>query len=283
MKTESITATNMTDTNMTTVSSDHSTKPEQPESAEPAQNGLSTAELQREVKELTWQGLWKNNAALVQLLGLCPLLAVTSSVVNGLGLGLATILVLLGSNCTVSAVRHYVPKDIRIPVFVMVIAAFVTIVQLLMNAFTFSLYQALGIFIPLIVTNCAIIGRAEAYASKNPVSLAAIDGLMMGLGFTLVLVLLGAMRELLGNGTLFDGAHLLLGDWAQQLRIEVFTTDSPFLLAILPPGAFIGMGLLIALKNVSENHIENMFAPAKTEPMQQIQRARVTGTPTGDD
>lgn len=256
--------------------------PALPEQAQPDQNSASDkaaakAELKKEIKELSWQGLWKNNAALVQLLGLCPLLAVTSSVVNGLGLGLATILVLLGSNCTVSAVRNYVPKDIRIPVFVMVIAAFVTIVQLLMNAYTFSLYQALGIFIPLIVTNCAIIGRAEAYASKNPVSLAAIDGLMMGSGFTLVLVLLGAMRELSGNGTLFDGAHLLLGDWARQLKIVVFTTDSPFLLAILPPGAFIGMGLLIALKNVLEKHIENQFAPAQNTPVQQIQRARVTG------
>lgn len=255
--------------------------PEQSEQ-ETQNHALTKAALQKEMKELTWQGLWKNNAALVQLLGLCPLLAVTSSVVNGLGLGLATILVLLGSNCTVSAVRNYVPKDIRIPVFVMVIAAFVTIVQLLMNAYTFSLYQALGIFIPLIVTNCAIIGRAEAYASKNPVSLAAIDGLMMGLGFTLVLVILGAMRELLGNGTLFDGAHLLLGDWAKSLKVVVFTTDSPFLLAILPPGAFIGMGLLIALKNVLEKHIENLFAPAQNQPVQQIQRARVTGNNIGD-
>jgi len=269
---------------MTTNTVDAHEQPEKPEQATPEQatpdqsaKAATKVALQKEVKELTWQGLWKNNAALVQLLGLCPLLAVTSSVVNGLGLGLATILVLLGSNCTVSAVRHCVPKDIRIPVFVMVIAAFVTIVQLLMNAYTFSLYQALGIFIPLIVTNCAIIGRAEAYASKNPVSLAAIDGLMMGLGFTLVLVVLGAMRELLGSGTLFDGAHLLLGDWAKELKIVVFTTDSPFLLAILPPGAFIGMGLLIALKNVLEKHIESLFAPQQDEPVQQIQRARVTG------
>ena len=227
-----------------------------------------------QVKELAWQGLWKNNAALVQLLGLCPLLAVTATTINGLGLGIATTLVLLGSNCTVSAVRHYVPKDIRIPVFVMVIAAFVTIVQLLMNAFTYNLYQALGIFIPLIVTNCAIIGRAEAFASKNPVKLAAIDGLMMGAGFSLILILLGAMRELIGNGTLFDGAHLLLGEWARSLKIVVFETESPFLLAILPPGAFIGMGLLIALKNVLDKRIEQLFAPK--EEVEEVQRARVT-------
>lgn len=230
--------------------------------------------MKQQVQELAWQGLWKNNAALVQLLGLCPLLAVTATTINGLGLGLATTLVLLGSNCTVSAVRNYVPKDIRIPVFVMVIAAFVTIVQLLMNAFTYNLYQALGIFIPLIVTNCAIIGRAEAFASKNPVKLAALDGLMMGAGFSLILIILGAMRELIGNGTIFDGAHLLLGEWARSLKIVVFETDSPFLLAILPPGAFIGMGLLIALKNVMDKRVEQLFAP--TEETQEVQRVRVT-------
>jgi electron transport complex protein RnfE len=213
---------------------------------------------------------------LVQLLGLCPLLAVTATVINGLGLGIATTLVLLGSNITVSLVRNFVPNEIRIPIFVMIIAAFVTIVQLLMNAFTFELYQALGIFIPLIVTNCAIIGRAEAYASKNRVQLAAFDGLMMGLGFTLVLVVLGAMRELLGYGTLFVGADLLLGDWAKDLTIVIFTTESPFLLAILPPGAFLCMGLLIAFKNMLDRLIEKRSQSAKQAKI--VQRARVTGT-----
>jgi electron transport complex protein RnfE len=229
-----------------------------------------------EYKNLSVQGIWKNNPALVQLLGLCPLLAVTATVINGLGLGIATTLVLLGSNITVSLVRNFVPNEIRIPIFVMVIAAFVTIVQLLMNAFTFELYQALGIFIPLIVTNCAIIGRAEAYASKNPVPLAAFDGLMMGLGFTLILVVLGAMRELLGYGTLLVGADLLLGDWAKDLTIVIFTTESPFLLAILPPGAFLGMGLLIALKNMLDKLIEKRSESAKQARV--VQRARVTGT-----
>lgn len=229
-----------------------------------------------EYQNLTVQGIWKNNPALVQLLGLCPLLAVTATVINGLGLGIATTLVLLGSNITVSLVRNFVPNEIRIPIFVMVIAAFVTIVQLLMNAFTFELYQALGIFIPLIVTNCAIIGRAEAYASKNPVQFAAFDGLMMGLGFTLILVVLGAMRELLGYGTLFTGADLLLGAWAKDLTIVVFTTDSPFLLAILPPGAFLGMGLLIAFKNMLDNLAEKRLESAKKAKV--VQRARVTGT-----
>ena len=226
------------------------------------------------LKQLSWEGLWKNNAALVQLLGLCPLLAVTSTLINGLGLGLATTAVLIGSNCTVSLIRHYVPNEIRIPIFVMVIATFVTIIQLLMNAFTFELYQALGIFIPLIVTNCAIIGRAEAFASKNPLGASAFDGLMMGLGFTLVLVLLGAMRELLGSGTLFAGAHLLLGDWAKVLVIHVFTPDNAFLLAILPPGAFIGMGLLIALKNALDKRIARLHTPVTEQKV--VQRARVT-------
>jgi electron transport complex protein RnfE len=227
-----------------------------------------------EFKQLSWQGLWKNNPALVQLLGLCPLLAVTATITNGLGLGLATTLVLIGSNTTVSLVRNFVPNEIRIPIFVMIIAAFVTIVQLLMNAYTFELYQALGIFIPLIVTNCAIIGRAEAYASKNPVGFAAFDGLMMGLGFTFILVILGAVREALGYGTLFAGANLLMGDWATVLKITLFETDSPFLLAILPPGAFLGMGLLIALKNLMDKRLESLFAEKQEEKT--VQRARVT-------
>jgi electron transport complex protein RnfE len=206
--------------------------------------------LNAEYKELAWQGLWKNNPGLVQLLGLCPLLAVTATLTNALGLGLATLLVLLGSNITVSLIRQWVPKEIRIPIFVLIIAAFVTCIQLLMNAYAIGIYQSLGIFLPLIVTNCAIIGRAEAYASKNPVGQAAFDGLMMGIGFTLVLVVLGAIREVLGQGTLFDGAELLLGPWATILRVEVLSLDSKFLLAILPPGAFITMGILIAVKNM---------------------------------
>jgi len=225
-------------------------------------------------KEISLQGLWKNNPGLVQLLGLCPLLAVTGTVTNALGLGLATLLVLLGSNIVVSLVRLHVPDEIRIPIFVLISASFVTVVQLLMNAFTFGLYQSRGIFIPLIVTNCAIIGRAEAFASKNPLGPAALDALMMGLGFLLVLLTLGAMREVLGQGTLFDGADLLLGDWAKVLRIEVFHSDNHFLLAMLPPGAFLGMGLLIALKNV----IDQRQARRQTIEKGSITRARVTGS-----
>ena len=227
-----------------------------------------------QIKTLFKDGMWANNPALVQLLGLCPLLAVTSTITNALGLGLATLLVLVGSNVTVSIVRNWVPKDIRIPVFVMIIAGFVTIVQLMMNAYTFGLYQSLGIFIPLIVTNCAIIGRAEAFASKNTVPLSAFDGLMMGLGFMLVLVVLGAMRELIGQGTLFDGADLLLGPWAAALRIEVFSFDNQFLLAILPPGAFLGLGLLIAAKNVIDTQIKSK--QVVTPEVEKGPRARVT-------
>ncbi|TRW50088.1 electron transport complex subunit E [Aliidiomarina halalkaliphila] len=226
-----------------------------------------------EYQTLTKNGLWENNPALVQLLGLCPLLAVTGTVTNALGLGIATMLVLIGSNVTVSLVRNFVPKEIRIPVFVIVIATFVTLVELLMNAFTYGLYMALGIFIPLIVTNCAIIGRAEAYASKNPWPQAAFDGFMMGLGFACVLVALGAMRELLGQGTLFDGAEMLLGEWARELRIQIVQFDYPLLLAILPPGAFIGMGFLIAGKNWLDGR---RLQKAQQSPVVKAQRARVT-------
>lgn len=228
--------------------------------------------LNEEYKKLSIQGLWKNNPGIVQLLGLCPLLAVTSTVTNALGLGLATLLVLICSNATVSAIRHWVPKEIRIPIFVLIIASFVTCVQLLMNAYTFEIYQSLGIFLPLIVTNCAIIGRAEAYASKNPIKQSSFDGLMMGLGFLLVLLVLGVIRELLGQGTLFDGAHLLFGQWATVLRIEVVQLDNQFLLAILPPGAFIAMGFIIAGKNVIDKRIAD--AQPKAEK-QEIERSRV--------
>ena len=199
--------------------------------------------------KISRDGFWDNNVALVQILGLCPLLAVTSTAINGLGLGLATIAVLVSSNVTVSLIRNLVRPEIRIPVFVLVIASFVTAVELAMNAFFHDLYKVLGIFIPLIVTNCAILGRAEAFASKNSVSKAFVDGLTMGLGFAVILVVLGAMRELIGFGTLFAQAHMMFGEAARWLTVTVFEDYKGFLLAILPPGAFIGLGLLIALKN----------------------------------
>lgn len=203
-------------------------------------------------KGLLQQGLWRNNPALVQLLGLCPLLAVSNTITNALGLGIATMIVLVVTNAVVSVLRHHIPHPIRIPIYVMIIATTVTIVQLLMNAYTYSLYQSLGIFIPLIVTNCIVIGRAEAFASKNTLGQSIIDGFAMGLGMTLSLVLLGAIREVFGKGTLFDGLEHLFGEWAKVVKIEVFHVDSGFLFAILPPGAFVGLGLLLALKNYLE-------------------------------
>ncbi len=211
---------------------------------------------QHDYSDIARQGLWNNNPALVQILGLCPLLAVTSTVVNGLALGLATLLTLILSNVTVSLIRHYVSPEIRIPVFVLVIASIVTVIELSMHAFFHELYLILGIFIPLIVTNCSIIARAEAFASKNPVGPAFVDGLMMGVGFAAVLVVLGALREVLGQGTLFANAHLLLGDMARGFEVIVIEDYRGFLLAILPPGAFIGLGLLIALKNVIDSRAE---------------------------
>jgi len=233
----------------------------------------------QQYQEIARQGLWKNNPGLVQLLGLCPLLATSSNVTNALGLGLATMLVLTATNLVVSLIRHQVPNEIRIPVFVMVIAAVVTAIEQLMHAYTYQLYQSLGIFIPLIVTNCIVIGRAEAFASKNPVLPAMADGLMMGAGFTAVLVALGASREVLGQGTLFDGANNLLGDWAAVLKIQLYHSDSHFLLAILPPGAFLVLGFLIAAKNAIDLRQKNRAQEVKPSRT----RARVTQVATAEN
>ena len=194
-------------------------------------------------------GLWTNNQALVALLGLCPLLAVTNNIVNAIGLGLATTFVLVASNVTVSVFRHQIRKEVRIPIFVLLIASFVTIVELLMQSYFYDLYLILGIFVPLIVTNCAILARAEAYASKNSWDKSALDGLMMGVGFSIILIILGAMRELIGSGTLFDQSSLILGTLGENLSITVFEDYQGTLLAVLPPGAFIGLGLIVAVKN----------------------------------
>jgi electron transport complex protein RnfE len=190
--------------------------------------------------KLVRDGLWTNNPGLVQLLGLCPLLAVSNNFVNALSLGLATLFVLTVSNLTVSAIRNVVRPEIRIPVFVMVIASLVTLVELVMNAYLQTLYDILGIFLPIITTNCAIIGRAEAFASKNRVLPALIDGFMMGLGFLLVLVVLGGAREILSLGTLGQGLHLLLGDAFEGVYWTIIPDTQGLLLAALPPGAFIG-------------------------------------------
>jgi len=195
-------------------------------------------------------GLWNNNPGLVQLLGLCPLLAITTSAINGLGLGLATTLTLVTTNVTVSLSRKLIRPEVRIPVFVLLIASVVTTIELGMNAWFHGLYNVLGIFIPLIVVNCNIIGRAEAFASKNTVDRALLDGLAMGIGFTLVLITLGGLRELVGHGTLFAQAQLMFGEAGRALTLTLIENYRGFLLAILPPGAFIGLGLMIAAKNL---------------------------------
>ncbi len=194
------------------------------------------------------EGLWHNNPGLVQLLGLCPLLAVSTTTVNGLGLGLATLLVLVVSNTTVSLIRRFLRPEIRIPAFVMVIAATVTAVDLILQAFFPGLSRSLGIFIPLIVTNCTIIARAEAFASRQTVSASVSDGLAQGIGFALVLIVLGSIRELAGSGTLFSDMHLLLGEAFAGLEWQLLPRDWSFLLAILPPGAFIALGLMVAVR-----------------------------------
>jgi electron transport complex protein RnfE len=198
-------------------------------------------------------GLWRQNTGLVILLGLCPLLAVSGTLVNGIGLGLATTLTLICSNLAVSLSRRLLRPEIRIPAYVLIIASVVTTIQLLMQAWFHDLYRVLGIFIPLIVTNCAIIGRAEAFASRNPPLSAALDGLATGLGFCLTLVALGAFREVVGHGTLFRQAHLLFGEWGEVLQLTVIPDYPGFLLALLPPGAFIALGLLIGGRNWLSN------------------------------
>ena len=230
------------------------------------------------VGEIALNGLWRNNPALVQLLGLCPLLAVSGSVVNALGMGLATAIVLMGTNTLVSLVRNVVPDTIRLPAFVLIIAGAVTLVELLMQAFAYGLYEVLGIFLPLITTNCVVLGRAEAFASKNPVPLAALEGLMMGLGFSAVLVVLGALRELLGNGTLFADMQLLFGPVAADWVIRPFGEYRHFLLAVLPPGAFLFTGLLIALKNGIDAQLKARAEAARApQAAPGSKRVRVTG------
>ncbi len=198
------------------------------------------------LRQLSLDGLWKNNPALVQLLGLCPLLGVSNSAVNALGLGLATMLVLVCSNLAVSLVRGVVTPAVRLPAFVMIIAALTTCIELLTQAYTYELYQVLGIFIPLITTNCVILGRADGFAAKHGPLVAAYDGLAMGLGFALVLLVLGGLRELAGTGALFANMHLLFGPATADWKLTLFDGYDGFLLAILPPGAFIVLGLLIA-------------------------------------
>ena len=208
-----------------------------------------------ETRKTLANGLWHNNPALVQILGLCPLLATSTDAVNAIGLGLATIFVLTLSNTLVAATRRWLRPEIRIPVFVLLIAGAVTVVEILIQALAYPLYQSLGIYLALIVTNCVIIARAEAYAAKNPVLPAAIDGAAMGTGFAFVLILLGGLREILATGTLLAGADRIFGagtDWT----IRLYDSEHHLILAALPPGAFLCYGLLIAGKNVINTHLK---------------------------
>ena len=198
--------------------------------------------------EIVENGLWKQNPGVVQLLGLCPTLAMTTSMVNGFSLGLATAFVMCLSNASVSPVRQFIPKELRNPVFILIIAALVTIIDLSMNAYVHPLHLVLGIFIPLIVTNCIVLARVESFAAKNPTLPSALDGFMMGFGLACVLALLGGIRELVGKGTILSGIELIFPQ-AKALVIHVIPDYPGFLLAVLPPGAFIGLGCLIAARN----------------------------------
>jgi len=217
--------------------------------------------MQTEYGKIARNGLWDQNVVFAQLLALCPLLAVTGTATNGLGMGLATTAVMVASGLAVSVLRGVITPEIRIPAFVLIIACIVTVVDMVLNAWAHDLHGVLGLFIPLIVTNCAILGRAEAFASRQAPLTSAFDGLMMGVGFTLALVALGALRELFGSGTVFANASVLLGPGFGFLEITVFPDYHGFLLLILPPGGFIVMGLLLALKSVLDRRRTDVAAP----------------------
>lgn len=217
-----------------------------------------------EFQKISRDGIWDNNIAFSQSIGLCPLLAVTGTASNGLGMGLATVAVMVACSTLVSSVRSYIPSEIRIPVFVVLIAMIVTLVDMVMNAWMHELHKVLGLFIPLIVTNCAILGRVEAYASRQPIAEAAMDGLMMGLGFTLALVVLGAAREILGAGTLFADARLLMGESFSWMETVLIPKYKGFLLMALPPGGFLMMGFILAGKKLIDKKL-SMLRQQKIE------------------
>ncbi len=218
------------------------------------------------VRKISRDGLWDNNVVFSQNLALCPLLAVTGTATNGLGMGLASLVVLTCSSAVVSLNRHLIAAEVRIPIFVMLIAALVTLVDMSMNAWMHEMHKVLGLFIPLIVTNCAILGRAESFASRQPLHYSILDGFMMGLGFTLVLVLLGAVREITSSGTLFANATLLLGDAFAFLETQLIPDYRGFLLTALPPGGFIMLGFIIAGKRIVDKKLATRtVAPVLTE------------------
>jgi electron transport complex protein RnfE len=220
--------------------------------------------MQHNYRRIARDGIWDNNVVLSQMLALCPLLAVTGTATNGLGMGLATLVVLVTSAFTVSLMRNMITQEVRIPVFVLIIATIVTLVDMNMNAWMHDLHKVLGLFVPLIVTNCAILGRAESFASRNPVLPSLFDGLMMGLGFTMVLVTLGATREIIGSGTLFANASLLLGNAFSFLELTLIPNYKGFLIMVLPPGGFLALGFLLAGKRVIDTRLARARS-AKTD------------------
>lgn len=221
--------------------------------------------LSENYRKIALDGIWNNNIVFGQNLALCPLLAVTGTATNGLGMGLATLVVITASNGLISLVRHLIPAEIRIPIFVLLIATLVTLVDFLMNAWAHELYKVLGLFIALIVTNCALLGRAESFAYKQPVKESLWDGFMMGLGFTLVLVALGAAREISATGALFANASLLLGESFKFLEITLIADYHGFLLMALPPGGFIMLAFII----VGKRMCDGMLAKRK-QPIQSV-------------
>ena len=217
-----------------------------------------------EFRQIAVNGVWKQNTSLVQILGLCPLLAVTTNLVNGAMLSLATILVMALSGIAIATLRNLIPHEIRIPVFILIVATLVTVVDLLFNANLHQLYLVLGIFIPLIVTNCIVLARVEAFANKNPPLQSMFDGIFMGVGMLWTLSLLGGLRELIGKGTLFSGIDMVIPGLSP---LQIFPADYPgFLLAMLPPGAFIVLGCLIAWKNWIEARASARRKPVSTSP-----------------
>jgi electron transport complex protein RnfE len=211
--------------------------------------------MSNEYARIARDGLWNNNIVFAQILGMCPTMAVTGSATNGLGMGLATTAVLVAANAMVSMVRNVVTPDVRIPVYIVIIATLVTLVDVSLNAWAHDLYKVLGLYIALIVANCAVLGRAEAYAQKASILPAAMDGLMMGLGFTFALTLIGGIREVIGAGTLFANAHLLLGSSFAFLETTVIPGYRGYLLFILPPGGFLVLGFLLVGKRILDRYL----------------------------
>lgn len=215
------------------------------------------------------EGAWDNNVVFSQMLALCPTLAVTSTATNGLGMGLATLAVMILSNLTISLLRGIIPAEVRLPIFVMLIAAIVTLVDMYLNAYLHQLHKVLGLFIALIVTNCAVFARVESYAYHQPVNKSVADGLFMGLGFTFALLIIGGVREIFGSGTLFAGASLLLGESFSFIELKLVDNYDGFLLMILPPGAFIALGFILACKRLIDArlaHVEEIGIEPAASP-----------------